>query len=362
MGGPLPQTWHVELFEAPFTPELWASYEKVTRSYGCTREFTEHFERPVGATLAFVRSEGEEAAFMYRIHAEGSARVLGRFTAPSAGALGAFADAVFARHPGVRIVRTGLVDALPDVRVIGRPALTVREDVELRIALPSSVAEYERRLGKRFLSRARYYERLLARERPAARLTVHERDEIPRALVAEVVRLNRERVAAKGARSVFDEGYEEGISRVARAHGLAVILRDEDRVCAGAIDIHCGSEAFSWVVGYDATYARYHPGRLCDLEAVRRAIERGIRTYHLLHGDSRHKRDLGGQPARLASYAILRSWSAARPADVGRTCGVHIARLARRLIARADRWMARGYGRTPLKALARAIARPLRAR
>lgn len=357
----MPPTWQVEFFESPFPPELWTSYERATRSYGCTREFIEHFERPAGATLAFVRREDEEAAFMYRVHPDGSARVLGRFTAPSAHALRAFADAVFARHPRVRVVSTGLVDALPDVRAIGRPVLTSKDDVELRLALPSSVAEYERALGKRFLGRARYYERLLARERPSARLTTYERAAIPRALVAEVVRLNRERVAAKGARSVFDAGYEEGIFRVARVHGLVTVLQDDGRVCAGAIDVHCGPEAFGWVVGHDAAYARYHPGRLCDLAAIRSCIERGIRTYHLLHGDTRHKRDLGGAPARLASYVILRSWRAARPVDLGRSFSVRLVRLARLLVARVDRWMGQGYGRTPLKSLLRGIARRHRA-
>ena len=138
--------------------------------------------------------------------------------------------------------------------------------------------------------------------------------------------------------------------------------QDECRIrIAAAGDIHCGSEAFGWVVGYDDAYARYHPGRLCDLAAIRCCIERGIRTYHLLHGDSRHKRDLGGTPARLASYVILRSWRAARPADVGRSCWVRLVRFVRLLVARADRWIGQGYGRTPLKSFVRAIAHRPRA-
>jgi hypothetical protein len=106
-----------------------------------------------------------------------------------------------------------------------------------------------------------------------------------------------------------------------------------------------------------AGYGRYLLGRLCDLAAIRYCIGRGIRTIHLLYGESRHKRDLGGMSAQLASYLVLRTWAALRPGDVAILCWKHLVRLARRSIELADRVAGRGYGRTPFKSFARRAAR-----
>ena len=150
----------VEFFDPPMTPELWEVYEQATHSYGCTREFIEHFENPAGASLALVRlgPRGHVwAAFLFKLSQDRTVRVLGRFTAPPAELLGAFVDAVFARHRGMSRVDTNLIDVLPDSGGLGRPALALRPAVELRISLPDSVEEYQLSLDKDFLKRTQRY-------------------------------------------------------------------------------------------------------------------------------------------------------------------------------------------------------------
>jgi CelD/BcsL family acetyltransferase involved in cellulose biosynthesis len=356
---PRPEPFEVVFHDSPLTPEDWGVYGRATRSYACTREFAEYFEDTAGASLALVRSRpaGEDrAAFLYRVVAGGGALVLGRFTAPTPDVLGAFVNAIFARHPGIGRVETHLIDAMPDPRPIGRPVLAVGEATELRVSFPGSIAEYERMLSNKFLSKVRYHERRLARERPSARFATLERADIPRSWIAEVVQLNRDRMASKNVESVFSKHYEEGIDRVARGHGCVTVLLDGSRVCAGVIDIVCGPEAFGWVIGHDHAYARYCPGMLCQMAAARHLIGRGVRTFHLLHGESQYKREFGGRTAALATYVVLRDWTSARPIDAARVCRKHLVKLARISIRAGDRVAGRVLGgAAPLTSLVRRV-------
>lgn len=354
----------VEFFEAPLEPELWERYERAARSYTCSRAFLEYFERPAGARLAVLRAPGgdDRCAFLY-LCSGGSARVYGRYTAPSTAELATFCEAVFERHPEIGRVQVELVDALPDPGALGRPTLVVREVTEPRVALPASAAEYERTLGKTTLAQLRYLERRLAREHAGARFTTVEGAEIPRGWIADVIRLHRARMVAKNSRSTVDERYEEGIFRVAQAHGAVTVLLDEDRVRAGVIYVRAGAEVFGWVIGHDDAYAKYRPGKLCQLAAFRHCIARGARTYHFLMGESGYKRELGGEAAPIASYVVLRSWAALRPGDVARLGRKHLARAAGMALELGDRAAARLFPErtAPLKTLAHALAGRVRA-
>jgi CelD/BcsL family acetyltransferase involved in cellulose biosynthesis len=350
----------VEFLERPTALEAWEAYERATRSYTCTRAFVEYFEEGAAATLALVRPRpgGEPwAAFLYHLRADGSAQVLGRYAAPPAPTIAAFADAVFERHPTVQRIVTDLIEALPDATDVGRPTLALRDVTEMRIALPGSVEEFEGALESKVRSALRYHRRRLAREHPSVRLDTREREEIPRSWIAEVVRLNRERMASKHTESVFSPHYEEGIFRVARAHGYATVLHDGSRIWAGTIDVRCGPEVFGWVIGHDNAFGTYSPGMQCQLAAVEHSIARGARTFHLMQGESRYKRELGGSTARLAAYVVLRSWASLRLLDVSRLCEKRVVRLARRSLEGGDRIAERLLHRkAALSSLARAVA------
>lgn len=361
----LPSDPHrVELFEAPLAPELWDTYERVTRSYGCTREFIEYFERPAAPTLALVRlREGGEVQGAFVFTRDGAAvRVHGRFSAPSGEALAAFAEAIFSRHREVRRIETGLVDALPGRGPVQRPILVVGDATEMRVSLPATLPEYERTLSKDFVSRCRHDERRLARELPSARFETREGAEIPPRWISEVVRLNRERMASRKGRSVFGPEYEEGISRVARRHGCVTVLHDGARIYAGVVDIRCGTDLFGWVIGHDDAYGRFGPGRLVQLAAVRHCIAAGYRTIHLLHGESNHKQVFGARVAPLAEYVVLRSWTSLLPRDVAATLRNDAVRLARRHVHRVDAFAQRVLGRrgAPVKSFLQSLVRTAR--
>jgi CelD/BcsL family acetyltransferase involved in cellulose biosynthesis len=348
------------------TPELWEVYEQATHSYGCTREFIEYFEDPAGASIALVRPAPRghvRAAFLFKMSQDRSVRVLGRFTAPPAEILGAYVDAVFARNRAMRRVDTGLIDALPDPGTLGRPVLAQHTATEMRISLPDSVEEYQLSLDKDFLKRTQRFEHRLSHACPSSRFVAVEREEIPRSWVADVVRLNHERMDSKRTQSVLDVHYEEGIFSVARAHGCLTALLDGDHVCAGVIAIRCGTDAFAWVVGHDNAYGSYRPGKLCQLASIRHCIARGVRTLHFLHGESRYKKELGGKPASLASYVVLRSWAALRPDEVTRLLWTRSEASARKLIDVADAIAARALDRKePVKSFARDVARRVKCR
>ena len=234
--------------------------------------------------------------------------------------------------------------------------LTLREGVELRVSLGGGVDEYHRSLDPEFLRRSARHERKLVQSVPGARFSTLEDKGIPREWIAQVVRLNRARMSSKHTDSIFDAYYEEGIFVVARRHGCVTVLFDGERICAGAITIRCGTDSFGWVLAHDDAYASFRPGRLCALANIRYLAGRGVRTHHMLAGDSPYKRELGGQPARLASYLVLRSWVALRPAVVGRVALARAVHLSRGGVAAVDALAARTLGRKDaVKSVARDV-------
>jgi hypothetical protein len=327
----------VELFAPPMAPEQWDAYERATHSFECTRQYLEHFEDLSTAWLGLVRSGPHvEAAFIYRIQPGGDACVLGKYYAPSAEPLRVFIDAVFARHSGVNGVRTNLVDALPDPRVLRRPVLALRETRELRLSLPRTVEEYNRSLRRTALKRLERCERRFARDHPLLRLDTLEGDEIVRPLVADVIRLNRERMASKNTESIFREGDVERIFTITRARGYVTVLREGERLCAGVIIVRSGTDAFYWIIGHDNAYGKYRPGSLCLLAGIRHAVVRGVDTLHMLEGESDYKSEMGGVAAPLAAYLVLRSWAALRPGDVVRLLAKHAELRVRSVIDALD--------------------------
>jgi CelD/BcsL family acetyltransferase involved in cellulose biosynthesis len=352
---------HVQLFDAPLSPELWETYEAATRSHACTRAFLEHFDRPAGATLALVRRRDTDevvGAFLLDRDGAASVRLLDRYSAPSAETLGALVEAVLERFSDVTRVRTELLDALEEPRVLGRPVLELRKDDELRVALPETLLEYHRSLAKKFRNDCRYYERRVARELPAASITTVEGGDIPPGWIADVLRLHRERMVAMGTRSALDAHYEEGVVAVARRHGFVTVLRDGDRIYAGLVGVRRGPDAVAWVLGVDGAYARFSPGKLCMLAAIAHLVGRGVRTYRFLLGDALYKRQLGARPVALASYVVLRSWGALRREDVLRVGAKNASLAARRTLAAADALAARALHRhEPLRSFLRRAVR-----
>lgn len=353
----------VEFVDAPLSPEAWEAYETATRSYTCTRAFVEYFERPRQPTLALVRGAGGQvrAAFLFEHEGGASLRILGRLYAPPPEAFRAFVEAAFARYPRASRIETDLVDALAELHAAGRPTLALRGGIELRVSLTGGPEGPSRSLSPEFLKRSSRHERRFLESAPGARFSTRENGEIPREWIAEIVRLNHARMSAKKTDSVFDAYYEEGIYAVARSHGCVTAMLDGERLCAGAIVIRRGTESFGWVLAHDDAYARFRPGKLCALANMRHLADRGVRTHHMLFGDSPYKRELGGKPAALASYLVLRSWSALGPRDVARLGRERAALLARRAVDAADTLVARASRRPePVKSLARDVVHRLR--
>ena len=230
----------------------------------------------------------------------------------------------------------------------------MRQAADLRLDLASGFEAYHRSLDAEFVKRSAYHERHLARAVPGAAFATVDGEDIPREWVAEIVRLNHRRMSAKSMESVFDAVYEEGIFTVARRHGCVTVLRDGDRLCAGVVNIRCGTESFGWVIGHDDAYAKFRPGRLCMLAALRELAGRGVRTHHLLLGDSPYKRELGARPAPVACYVVLRGWAALKPSDVVRVGAKRSALASRRVLEAADAIVARVvHRREPVSSAAR---------
>ncbi|MFT3917336.1 MAG: GNAT family N-acetyltransferase [Anaeromyxobacteraceae bacterium] len=344
---------HVELREPPIPPDAWAAYEAVTRSHACTKAFIDHFDHPASPELAFVRAAPGGpplAAFVFVRDGRGTAALLDRYADPPAEVLEAFAEAVFERHPEVVRIRTELIDAPGRRRPGTRPRLVLREDRELRVPIPARVEAYDRVLGKKLVRECRSCERRLDRLAPGWAMETVEGPALSRALVAEIARLHRARLAARGVESAIDAFYEEGIHAVASRHGCATVLRAGGRVLAGVVHVCRGEVATAWMLGFDAAYAACSPGKLVMIAGARHLVAHGVTVCRFLLGDAAYKRQLGGQPFTLGAYLVLRSWRAVRPLDLVRAARGLAARLARRVLRGLD----------PVRQALRALAPRLR--
>lgn len=298
----------VRFHEGPLTDDLWGAYEQANRSFACTRAWLGRFDDPAGATLATVG----ESAFLYGVGGE-TARLLGRLAPARGEDLGAFCDALFARHPEVRRIETDVVEEIGDLGAVRRPVLVRRRLEDFRTDV-STRDEFESRFRSRGTMLKKF--RRLGREHPGFRLEVQVGPAVDRARLADVVRLNRDRMAARGATSGIDESYEERMFQVAREIGYLVLLWDGDLLFAGSVVTRVGSDAFTWCNAHLDAYERYGPGQFALYLGVMTAIDMGCTRCHLLWGEGEHKRRLGFEPAPLAAYTVLRGWPALRGADV----------------------------------------------
>ena len=171
----------VQFVSGPLSAQHWAAYEATARSYTCTRPFIEYFERPTDPTLALVGGASGDlrAAFLFEREDAASIRVLGRLFAPPVAAFRAFVEAAFARGPSLTRILTDEIDAL-DTRSLGKPALVLREGVELRVSFAGGIEGFHRSLDPGFLKRCARYEQKLRQSAPGTRFATLEGEEIPR--------------------------------------------------------------------------------------------------------------------------------------------------------------------------------------
>lgn len=216
-----------------------------------------------------------------------------------------FADAVFSRYSGARIIRFHAIWASMNRGAFPCQQHPALEDIVL--TLPDTPEAYLAGLGKSTRSYINRYMNKLKRECPSFRHEVVVGEEIEESLLRELIVLHRARMTSKDKVSVIDDSRMREILCLAREFGFAVVARVDGRVCAGTINYRVGENYFLETVAHDSDFNDYRIGTICSYLTVCECIVRGGREYHFLWGNYDYKFRLGGVRRELNDLYLYRS-------------------------------------------------------
>ena len=198
----------------------------------------------------------------------------------------------------------------------------------LSAPLPDSFEAYLVGLKPRMRSKVRSALRAAA-ERGAHLAWCREERELD-AWLAELFRLHELRWSAEGRAGSFADArrreFYRTLARGALVRGELCFARLEENGTASATQfgLRLGARYYQVQEGFDPAREDERVGVALRGLAVAELIARGVRAYDFMAGESRHKRDWGGEPRPCTTLAFpLPRWR---------------ARLAYGLRARVERW------------------------
>jgi len=250
------------------------------------------------------RGEQIEELWLYRVERD-EVRVLNEAIPVTSEAVEAFAESVFAAHPGThRIVFNAVY---PQLDGLSLPRQRMQSTDDSVITLPATEEAYLESLGKSTRKNIKRYLQRLQEAHPSFRYEIHERDAVSAHLLHQIVLLNHKRMAAKGKVSGLDAQQEARLLQLARRTGFIGIASIDGQVCAGAIVFKIGCNFFSFVRAHDARYDECRLGLIGGFHLVRACIARGGKELHLMWGREPHKALLGAQLREMERVIVFRS-------------------------------------------------------
>jgi CelD/BcsL family acetyltransferase involved in cellulose biosynthesis len=208
----------------------------------------------------------------------------------------------------------------------------------LAAALPGSFEEHLAGLKPRMRSKVR--SALRSAEERGARLAWCTRTDELDSWLAELFRLHEARWNAAGRPGSFADPrrrvFYQAFARAALARGELAFARLEESGGVSAIQLGASIDGRYYQIqeGFDPAREDERVGTALRALALAELIARGVRAYDFMAGDSRHKRDWGGEPRPCTTIAFpLPRWR---------------ARLAYGLRRQVERWWPRAE--TPVAA------------
>ena len=256
---------------------------------------------------AVARRDGEVVALLSLVIEHRCIRILNRLTPLQPDVFQELVAFIFKQFPASRRIEFEGVYA---------PSIPVASAVPLRawvasndfiVQLPESVPTYMTVFGSKTQKNLRYCANRLKREHPSAAFEVVSGTEIDASIVSSVVRLNHLRMRKKGRKSAMDAAYERNLHGLLQQRGIAVVIRDEDRVLAGVLCTRIHSGWSLHVISHDPEFNHLRLGLLCLLRVIEQAIECRAYRFHFLWGESDYKKLFGARRHDLYSLRCYRT-------------------------------------------------------
>ncbi len=179
------------------------------------------------------------------------------------------------------------------------------------IDLPTSVDEYQAKLGKSTRKTIKGYGNKLRRDHPdlswevcrGADMKSRELEDLVRQLQA----FKRDSMALRGKRAEIDARDTERMITLATECGLIGVARIDGRICGGSLACRIGDNYVMLLSAADPALEAYRLGMLCCFWSVCDCIAAGARQCHLLWGRYQYKTQLLGVPQPLYRLNLYRS-------------------------------------------------------
>lgn len=255
---------------------------------------------------------------------------------------------LFRLYPRTRKIRLEIMFHPSLLKWPSRTLLTGEDNV---IWLPSTEQEYMAQLGASTRKKLGQHWRRLVQAHPDVRVESVAGEAVSADLVHAVVEMNRRRMTAIGARSMYDAANESKLLRITRAHGRAVTVTAGRDLVAAAICQDTGDHATIQMHGYDSGFGGYSPGLEVLYQTVTDAVRRGRAAVHFGWGREGFKQRLGAAALPTWTLSVYRShlgWWVALDDVLGLTlrgCRRRLRRLrrpgvrtaVRRVVGRRDK-------------------------
>ncbi|MGZ3239821.1 MAG: GNAT family N-acetyltransferase [Burkholderiaceae bacterium] len=284
----------IETEMAHLYANLFSSPEKF-RAYGQLSKVNTYVARVNGrATAIFIfRREGN------KIH------ILNEQIYIPGAEIARFAKYIFDKYASVKIICFKTVDTT--LTRFHYPYQRTYFTNDVVLALPKSVSEYQKSLGKSTQENIKRYMKLLKRDFPSHEFQVHEKNEGGDALFQTIIDFNRARMSGKNKVSGITNAEAERLHSLVRKCGMVCALMIDGRVCAGTICYQFGDNYFMRVIAHDSVYNAYRLGLLCCYLTIGECIIRGGENYHFLWGWEEYKYRFHGKHRDFDSLTIYRS-------------------------------------------------------
>jgi len=214
-------------------------------------------------------------------------------------------EKVFEIYPTIKKVT---IDASYNCYTLRRSVLSFLSDNHI-LELPASMDEYYSTLGSSTRQTIKNRRVRLMRDYPEAKFVAKFGPEIDEVIVDKIIQLNIERLKFKGRIPRIDNVYKDNLYKYSQYYGFAVYLEINGEIVAGNISTILNKGVFGRITAYNNSYSKYNVGELCAFYAIQMSIERGLKTFHFLWGESDLKKRLLAKPHVLFSYIVYRTYS-----------------------------------------------------
>lgn len=285
--------------------------EELDRLYGNIYSSLAHFRLFGGlehaCTYARRRQPDNEivALFLFRLE-HNRVMVLNEGMSLEAEEVKHFAAYIFQRFPSVGVIEFHAVHA--PISPIARPIQRFYQTEDFVLQLPETMESYLSMLGSATRKNIKKHLNRWQRDFPDSEYQVYEKREISSADLREVVAFNHRRMAAKNKVSGIDESELQAMLQLAHECGYLCVLRNQGRICAGALLYRFGEHHVSRITAHDTRFDDYRLGTLMCYRAVCEAMQRGGKYFHFMWGRYAYKAALGGVLVELDHIAIYRSY------------------------------------------------------